>query len=194
MIRAMAQRISRAKQTISGTGFDFSLPTGAERTERLRAVLHVLYLVFNEGYTATAGDALTVPTLLQEAIRLTRWLHRLLPDDGEVAGLLALMLLTDARRAARTRPDGSLVPLAQQDRQKWDQVQIAEGTHARTGRRHRRGGGRLPRRGPACDQPARTPLPGPAGRAADPVTGPVRRRPAVGLLAPSAQQEATVVG
>jgi RNA polymerase sigma factor (sigma-70 family) len=123
----MAQRISRAKQTISGTGFDFSLPTGAQRTERLRAVLHVLYLVFNEGYTATAGDALTVPTLSQEAIRLTRWLHRLLPDDGEVAGLLALMLLTDARRPARTRPDGSLVPLAEQDRQKWDQAQIAEG-------------------------------------------------------------------
>ena len=123
----MAQRISRAKQTISGTGFDFSLPVGAERTERLRAVLHVLYLVFNEGYTATAGDALTVPTLSQEAIRLTRWLHRLLPDDAEVAGLLALMLLTDARRPARTRPDGSLVPLAEQDRQKWDQAQIAEG-------------------------------------------------------------------
>ena len=123
----MAQRISRAKQTISGTRFDFSLPTGAERTERQRAVLHVLYLVFNEGYTATAGDALTVPTLSQEAIRLTRWLHRLLPDDGEVAGLLALMLLTDARRPARTRPDGSLVPLAQQDRQQWDQAQIAEG-------------------------------------------------------------------
>ena len=123
----MAQRISRAKQTIPGTGFDFSLPVGAERTERLRAVLHVLYLVFNEGYTATAGDALTVPALSQEAIRLTRWLHRLLPDDGEVAGLLALMLLTDARRPARTRPDGSLVPLAEQDRQKWDQAQIAEG-------------------------------------------------------------------
>ena len=123
----MAQRISRAKQTISGTGFDFSLPTGAERTERLRAVLHVLYLIFNEGYTATEGDALTVPALSQEAVRLTRWLHRLLPDDGEVTGLLALMLLTDARWPARTRPDGSLVPLAEQDRQKWDQAQIAEG-------------------------------------------------------------------
>ena len=123
----MAQRISRAKQTISDAGFDFSLPAGAERTERLRAVLHVLYLVFNEGYTATDGDALTVPALAQEAIRLTRWLHRLLPDDGEVTGLLALMLLTDARRPARTRPDGSLVPLAEQDRQTWDQAQIAEG-------------------------------------------------------------------
>jgi RNA polymerase sigma factor (sigma-70 family) len=123
----MAQRISRAKQTISGAGFDFSLPAGAERTERLRAVLHVLYLVFNEGYAATAGDALTAPALSQEAIRLTRWLYRLLPDDGEVTGLLALMLLTDARRPARTRADGSLVPLAEQDRQKWDQAQIAEG-------------------------------------------------------------------
>jgi RNA polymerase sigma factor (sigma-70 family) len=123
----MAQRISRAKQTIGDSGFDFSLPADAERTERLRAVLHVLYLVFNEGYTATDGDALTVPALALEAIRLTRWLHRLLPDDGEVTGLLALMLLTDARRPARTRPDGSLVPLAEQDRQKWDQAQISEG-------------------------------------------------------------------
>ena len=123
----MAQRISRAKQTISDTGFDFSLPSGAERTERLRAVLHVLYLVFNEGYTASEGDALTVPALATEAIRLTRWLHRLLPDDGEVTGLLALMLLTDARLPARTRPDGSLVPLAEQDRQMWNQAQIAEG-------------------------------------------------------------------
>jgi RNA polymerase sigma factor (sigma-70 family) len=123
----MAQRISRAKQTIAGAGFDFSLPFGAERTERLRAVLHVLYLVFNEGYTASEGDTLTMPALSQEAIRLTRWLHRLLPDDGEVAGLLALMLLTDARRPARTRPDGSLVPLAEQDRSRWDQAKIAEG-------------------------------------------------------------------
>ncbi len=123
----MAQRISRAKQAISDGGFDFSLPAGADRTERLRAVLHVLYLVFNEGYTATGGDTLTVPALATEAIRLTRWLHRLLPDDGEVTGLLALMLLTDARQPARTRPDGSLVPLAEQDRQKWNQAQITEG-------------------------------------------------------------------
>ena len=123
----MAQRISRAKQAISGTGFDFSLPAGAARAERLRAVLHVLYLVFNEGYTASDGDSLTVPALSREAIRLTRWLRRLLPDDGEVAGLLALMLLTDARQQARTLPDGSLVPLAEQDRQKWDQAMIAEG-------------------------------------------------------------------
>ncbi len=123
----MAQRISRAKQVFIQTGFDFSLPAGTERTERLRAVLHVLYLVFNEGYTASDGDELTVPALSHEAIRLTRWLHRLLPDDSEVAGLLALMLLTDARRAARTLPDGSLVPLAEQDRRLWDRAQIGEG-------------------------------------------------------------------
>jgi RNA polymerase sigma factor (sigma-70 family) len=123
----MAQRISRAKQAISGAGFDFALPSGAARTERLGAVLHVLYLVFSEGYTASEGEALTAPALSREAIRLTRWLHRLLPDDGEVTGLLALMLLTDARRAARTLPDGSLVPLAEQDRQQWDHAMIAEG-------------------------------------------------------------------
>jgi RNA polymerase sigma factor (sigma-70 family) len=123
----MAQRISRAKQTIAGTGFDFTLPSGAARTERLTAVLHVLYLVFSEGYTASEGETLTVPALSREAIRLTRWLHRLLPDDDEVTGLLALMLLTDARRAARTWPDGSLVPLAEQDRRQWDQAKIAEG-------------------------------------------------------------------
>ncbi|HEX2821370.1 MAG TPA: DUF6596 domain-containing protein [Streptosporangiaceae bacterium] len=125
----MAQRISRAKQTIKAAGLDFAVPlAGSQRAERLRAVLHVLYLVFNEGYTATDGDELTVPALSREAIRLTRWLHRLLPEDGEVTGLLALMLLTDARRTARTRPDRSLVPLAEQDRRQWDRAQIAEGT------------------------------------------------------------------
>ena len=124
----MAQRIGRAKQTIREFGlFVLDLPAGAERDERLRAVLHVLYLVFNEGYTASDGESLTVPALSEEAIRLTRWLHRLLPDDGEVAGLLALMLLTDARRAARTLPDGSLVPLAEQDRGRWDVQRIEEG-------------------------------------------------------------------
>src|SRR5581483_11167550 len=123
----MAQRISRAKQAIAGAGFYFTLPSGPARTERLRAVLHVLYLVFSEGYTASEGNALTVPALSQEAIRLTRWLHRLLPEDGEVTGLLALMLLTDARRPARTAPDGSLVPLDEQDRRRWDQAMIAEG-------------------------------------------------------------------
>jgi RNA polymerase sigma factor (sigma-70 family) len=124
----MAQRISRAKQTIRAAGLDFTMPAGAERADRLSAVLHVLYLIFNEGYTATDGDELTVPALSREAIRLTRWLHRLLPQDAEVTGLLALMLLTDARRAARTHADGSLVPLAEQDRGKWDRTQIAEGT------------------------------------------------------------------
>jgi RNA polymerase sigma factor (sigma-70 family) len=125
----MAQRISRAKQTIRENGLDFgSLPAAAERTERLRSVLHVLYLIFNEGYTASDGDELTAPALSREAIRLTRWLYRLLPEDSEVAGLLALMLLTDARQAARTLPDGSLVPLAEQDRRRWDRDQIAEGT------------------------------------------------------------------
>ena len=124
----MAQRISRAKQAIIEAGYDFSVPAGVERTERLGAVLHVLYLIFNEGYSASEGAELTVPALSREAIRLTRWLRRLLPDDSEVAGLLALMLLTDARRAARTQPDGSLVPLAEQDRRKWDRAQIAEGT------------------------------------------------------------------
>ena len=124
----MAQRISRAKQTIREFGLVvLASPGETERDERLRAVLHVLYLVFNEGYTTTDGDELTVPVLSEEAIRLTHWLHRLLPDDGEVAGLLALMLLTDARRAARTLPDGSLVPLAEQDRGKWDRGRIEEG-------------------------------------------------------------------
>jgi RNA polymerase sigma factor (sigma-70 family) len=123
----MAQRISRAKQAIAGAGFDFTLPSGPARTERLRVVLHVLYLVFSEGYTASEGEELTVPALSQEAIRLTRWLHRLLPDDSEVTGLLALMLLTEARRPGRSLPDGSLVPLAEQDRQRWDQAMIAEG-------------------------------------------------------------------
>ncbi len=123
----MAQRISRAKQSIKASGLPFAMPEGPERAERLRAVLHVLYLVFNEGYTATTGPDLTVPQLSDEAIRLTRWLRRLLREDAEVAGLLALMLLTDARRPARTLPDGSLVPLDEQDRTRWDRERIAEG-------------------------------------------------------------------
>ncbi len=102
----MAQRISRAKQTIKVSGVPFTVPAGQERAGRLSAVLHVLYLIFNEGYTATAGQKLTAPGLSDEAIRLTRWLARLLPGDAEVAGLLALMLLTDARRAARTNDSG----------------------------------------------------------------------------------------
>jgi len=123
----MAQRISRAKQSIKASGAPFAMPGGPERAERLRAVLHVLYLIFNEGYSSTTGPDLTAPQLTDEAIRLTRWLRRLLPDDSEVAGLLALMLLTDARRPARTLPDGSLVSLAEQDRGKWDRQRIAEG-------------------------------------------------------------------
>jgi predicted RNA polymerase sigma factor len=123
----MAQRISRAKQSIRNAGIGFAMPPENERDERLRVVLHVLYLIFNEGYTATSGPDLQRSDLTREAIRLTREVRRLLPDDGEVAGLLALMLLTDARRAARTRPDGALVPLAKQDRSLWDRSLIAEG-------------------------------------------------------------------
>ncbi len=123
----MAQRISRAKASIKAAGARFSMPPPEERADRLRAVLHVLYLIFNEGYTASSGPDLQRSELTREAIRLTRDLHRLLPEDGEVAGLLALMLLTDARRAARTRSDGNLVPLAEQDRRLWDRNAIAEG-------------------------------------------------------------------
>ena len=123
----MAQRISRAKQTIKTSGIPFQLPTTEERTERLRAVLHVLYLIFNEGYTTSAGPDLHRTDLSQEAIRLTRMVHERQPNDTEVAGLLALMLLTDARRLARTNADGDLVPLAEQNRTLWNQEQISEG-------------------------------------------------------------------
>jgi RNA polymerase sigma factor (sigma-70 family) len=124
----MAQRISRAKQAIKASGVPLAVPAAeTERGDRLRAVLHVLYLIFNEGYTATHSDQLTRPDLSAEAIRLARWLHRMLPGDGEVAGLLALMLLTEARRPARTTPDGELVPLAEQQRSRWDRALIAEG-------------------------------------------------------------------
>ncbi|MFF0866207.1 RNA polymerase sigma factor [Nonomuraea sp. NPDC003560] len=123
----MAQRISRAKQRIRSTGVPFGPPPEPERAERLRVVLHVLYLIFNEGYTATSGPDLQRPELTGEAIRLARLVHRLLPGDGEVAGLLALMLLTEARRAARTGPGGSLVPLTEQDRSSWDRRLIEEG-------------------------------------------------------------------
>jgi len=123
----MAQRISRAKQSIKASGVPFSLPTNEERAQRLRAVLHVLYLIFNEGYTSSAGPELQRLELSHEAIRLTRAVHNLLPHDGEVAGLLALMLLTDARRAARTGSDGELIPLTKQDRTLWDRKEISEG-------------------------------------------------------------------
>ncbi|MGW4243107.1 RNA polymerase sigma factor [Nocardia sp. NPDC004722] len=121
----MGQRISRAKKTIKQSGVPFAMP--AEHAERLDAVLQVLYLIFNEGYTSTSGPVLARVELSTEAIRLARMLHRSLPDDGEVAGLLALMLLTDARRAARTGPGDILIPMAEQDRTLWDRAQIAEG-------------------------------------------------------------------
>ncbi|GLZ38286.1 DUF6596 domain-containing protein [Actinokineospora sp. NBRC 105648] len=122
----IGQRISRAKQKIKDSGF--RLPPPEERSERLAAVLHVLYLVFNEGYTASSGASLHRADLTAEAIRLTRQLHTSLPDEGEVAGLLALMLLTDARTPARADAHGALIPLAEQDRAHWDATAIAEGT------------------------------------------------------------------
>jgi predicted RNA polymerase sigma factor len=122
---SMAQRISRAKQDLRQE--DLTLPAGVG--DRLAPVLHVLYLIFSEGYAPSRGDAVTAPVLSDDAIRLTRWVRRLLPDEPEVAGLLALMLLTDARRPARTAQDGiSLVPLAEQDRSRWDRAKIDEGT------------------------------------------------------------------
>ena len=123
----MAQRISRAKQRLKTDGASFELPPEPERAERLRVVLHVLYLIFNEGYTASSGPHLHRSELTGEAIRLARAVHRLLPDDDEVAGLLALMLLTEARRPARTSADGNLVPLAEQDRSRWNRDAISEG-------------------------------------------------------------------
>ena len=123
----MAQRISRAKQSIKNSGIPFQLPTPEERAARLRAVLHVLYLIFNEGYTCSVGPELHRNDLSNEAMRLTRIVHDRQPDETEVAGLLALMLLTDARRLARTGAGGELIPLAQQDRALWDRQQIAEG-------------------------------------------------------------------
>ena len=123
----VGQRISRAKQRIRDSGARFRMPPPAERASRLTAVLHVLYLIFNEGHTASSGPHLSRVELTAEAIRLTRQLHGQLPDDGEVAGLLALMLLTDARRPARVGPDGGLVPLAEQDRSLWTATAIAEG-------------------------------------------------------------------
>ncbi|MER6796760.1 RNA polymerase sigma factor, partial [Amycolatopsis mediterranei] len=129
----MAQRISRAKHRIKAAGAGFELPPAAEQAARLGVVLHVVYLVFNEGYTATSGTQLVRAELTAEAIRLARELHRLVPGDGEVAGLLALLLLTDARRPARTAPDGSLVPLSEQDRTLWDTEAIAEGVALVTG-------------------------------------------------------------
>ena len=123
----MAQRISRAKQSIKESGIPFQLPMAEDRAQPLRAVLHVLYLIFNEGYASSAGPQLRRADLSDEAIRLTRIVYERQTDDTEVAGLLALMLLTDARRAARTGPNGELIPLAQQIRARWDRQQITEG-------------------------------------------------------------------
>jgi predicted RNA polymerase sigma factor len=123
----IGQRISRAKQSIKTSGVPFRMPDAEERAERLSSVLHVLYLVFNEGYTASTGAELHRIDLSNEAIRLMREVHQLLPDDAEVAGLLALMLLTDARRAARTGPNGELIPLDEQDRTLWDRPAVEEG-------------------------------------------------------------------
>jgi RNA polymerase sigma factor (sigma-70 family) len=123
----MAQRISRAKQRIKASRVPFTMPDGDERAQRLRSVLHVLYLIFNEGYTSSAGPNLHRTELSGEAIRLTRAVHALLPENGEVSGLLALMLLTDARRSARTGRSGELIPLAEQDRALWDRELIREG-------------------------------------------------------------------
>ena len=129
----MTRRISRAKQGIKASGAPFSMPAPGDLAVRLAAVLHVLYLIFNEGYVSTTGPDLQRADLVAEAIRLARLLHRLLPDDGEVTGLLALMLLTDARRPARTGPHGELVPMAEQDRSRWDAAAIAEGVALITG-------------------------------------------------------------
>jgi RNA polymerase sigma factor (sigma-70 family) len=129
----MTRRISRAKQTIAGSGIPFAMPAEPDRAERLRAVLHVLYLIFTEGYAATSGPSLQRGELTAEAIRLARIVHRLLPGDSEVTGLLALMLLTDARRGARTGPHGELVPMAEQDRSRWHAADITEGVALITG-------------------------------------------------------------
>jgi RNA polymerase sigma factor (sigma-70 family) len=129
----MAQRVSRAKAKVKASEEAFALPSPDQRAERLRSVLHVLYLLFNEGYASSSGPDLARTDLSGEAIRLARGVRAALPDDPEVAGLLALMLLTDARRPARTRPDGELVPLADQDRTLWDRDLVAEGVALITG-------------------------------------------------------------
>ena len=123
----IGQRISRAKHTIKTSGVAFNMPDAGERAARLESVLHVLYLVFNEGYTTSSGGDLNRADLSNEAIRLVREMHKLMPRHGDVAGLLALMLLTDARRLARTGPNGELIPLDEQDRTRWDRDAITEG-------------------------------------------------------------------
>jgi RNA polymerase sigma factor (sigma-70 family) len=128
----MAQRISRAKQTIKTSGVPFRMPSPAERTDRLPAVLHVLYLIFSEGYASSIGSRVQRLDLAREAIRLTRNTKALLPDNPEIEGLLALMLLTDARRAARTGPEEELIPLDKQDRTLWNRGDISEGVELLT--------------------------------------------------------------
>jgi RNA polymerase sigma factor (sigma-70 family) len=123
----MAQRISRAKAKVAASDEPFAMPTDENLPARLRSVLRVLYVMFTEGSTSTTGTALARPDLTAEAIRLTRGVHTTLTDDPEVAGLLALMLLTDARRPARVGPGGELVPLEEQDRSRWDRREIVEG-------------------------------------------------------------------
>ncbi len=135
---AMGQRISRAKQQIKSAGGRFVLPSAEDREHRLTVVLQVLYLIFNEGYAATAGEQLHRVDLTTEAIRLTRMLHRLLPDEPEVAGLLALMLLNDARRPARSTDTGDLVTMEHQQRELWDKALTAEGTALITAAMRRR--------------------------------------------------------
>jgi RNA polymerase sigma factor (sigma-70 family) len=130
---AMTRRISRAKQQIKASAVPFRMPAAQDRAGRLAAVLHVLYLIFGEGYASTSGPHLQRTELAAEAIRLARIVHRLLPGDGEVTGLLALMLLTDARRPARAGPHGELIPMAEQDRSRWNADRIAEGVALITG-------------------------------------------------------------
>jgi len=129
----MTRRITRAKVQVADSGVPFRMPNGPEREHRLTLVLHILYLIFTEGYAATSGPGLLRAGLSAEAIRLTRIVRRLLPGDGEVAGLLALMLLTDARRPASTGPGGELIPLDEQDRRRWNAGYIAEGVTLITG-------------------------------------------------------------
>lgn len=167
----MTRRISRGKQRIRDSGLRFAPPTGRERADRLAAALHVLYLIFTEGYARTAGPGLLRADLTAEAIRLTRLLHRLLPEDPEVTGLLALMLLTDARAPARIGPHGELVPMAEQDRSRWRADQIAEGVELITGRCRAgwsaRTRSRPPSRPCTTRRPARRP---PTGRRSPPCT------------------------
>jgi RNA polymerase sigma factor (sigma-70 family) len=131
--KTMGQRISRAKQRLREAGARFAVPAEPELESRLQVVLHVLYLMFNEGYSASSGAHLRRPDLTRQALTLVRRLHARLPESGETSGLLALMLLTEARSAARTGPDGVLIPLAEQDRAAWDSAAITEGTELLTG-------------------------------------------------------------